>query len=238
MTSLPLAMVLFLAGGILYGLTFCNLTCGPLLAVRLGNRARGWKDGAILATIYSIPRIAVLMIFGAIVGGLSGVASYLFDRGIITSIQAMAYIAIGMIMVLNGIQHASDLGSCNGGGILNRTLKLVQPRVGREERLYMYLLGALFSLACLSEVWIILTASVIGTTIESDPLAGAGFGMLGMGLFGIGLSLPLIALSAIVSEAGKKYDLRNLMRSGGYVLVVLGALIVIYEIITVIRVVT
>jgi len=230
MTSLPLAMLLFLVGGILFGLTVCNLTCGPLLAVRLGNRARGWKDGAYLATIYSIPRIAMLIIFGAIVGGAGGFAADLLDRGIVTAVQAFAYLAIGALMMFTGFHHARGVASCEGNGLFDRLVRFIGPHRGRSERLHMTLLGALFSLACLGEAWFVLTASTFGSSLEGgSPLEGAIFGMAGMFSFSAGLSIPAIALSALSSEVGRRYDLRNLLRSGGYLLVGLGVLIILFE---------
>lgn len=239
MAALPLAMLLFLAGGILYGLTFCNFTCGPMLAVRLGNRARGWKDGAILATIYSTPRIAVLIIFGAIVGGAGGFAADLIERGIVTAIQAFTYLSIGILMILSGIRHARGPDSCKGNGLFDRMVRLIGPQEGRGERIYMTMLGTMFSFACLSEVWVVLTASTMGTTLDSgSPLSGALYGMAGMASFAIGLSIPAIALSAIASEAGKRYDMENLLRSGGYLLVGLGCLIILFEAIAIYRLIT
>jgi hypothetical protein len=51
--------------------------------------------------------------------------------------------------------------------------------------------------------------------------------------FAVGLSLPAVAISGIAAEAGRRYDLGDVLRSGGYVLVILGSLIVSYEIYTI-----
>lgn len=230
MASFPLALVLLLAGGILYGLTVCNLTCGPILATRLGSRARGWKDGAFLAIVYSIPRIAVMMIFGALVGGAGGLASDLMDRGIVTMVQAVSYLLIGILMVVSGIGHARGFRSCGRKGLLDRIVALAGPKGGRSERAYMTMLGLLFSLACFGEAWVVMTASTVGTSLGSGTaLGGALLGMAGMASFSIGLSIPAIALSAFASEAGRRYDLSTMLRSAGYVLVGLGALIILFE---------
>jgi cytochrome c biogenesis protein CcdA len=53
--------------------------------------------------------------------------------------------------------------------------------------------------------------------------------MGGMASFAFGLSIPAIALSAIASEAGKRYDLGGILRSGGYLLVGLGCIIILFE---------
>jgi len=235
MASIALTLALLFALGLVLGSTMCNLTCGPLVLVRIGSRGRGWKDGLILSSAYSLPRVLVLIAFGALVGGGGNLAKGILEEDAVITLQSAVYLLIGMMMVLNGVavlrrKGRGSAGTCRGSTLADRILERFGSRYGRSEKRYMFGLGMLFSIVCLGEAWGVLSMASVEAALEaSSPVQGAFLGAVGMFLFSIGLSAPPVIGSSIASEAASRYDLNGIVKAGGVVLIALGSFLVLFE---------
>ncbi len=230
--------ILFLTG-LLLGSTVCNLTCGPLILVRIGGHGKGWRNGLRLSLYFSLARMSVLVLLGLILGGVGYSTSRVLDVGSIIWFSPAVYMMIGIFSVINGLHFYGvlkkrDERSCSSSGAKNWTSRMILrmlPRGERSERATMIGIGLLMSVVCFGEGWLILlgAAPIVGTSATSW-LEGALFGGLAMFLFSAGLSLPLVIMSSLASEVGSRFDLENLLRAGGVILMLIGAFLIIFEI--------
>ncbi len=230
--------ILFLTG-LLLGSTVCNLTCGPLIIVRIGGHGKGWRNGLRLSLYFSLARMFVLVILGIILGGIGYSTSRVLDVGSIIWFSPAVYLVIGVFSVINGLHFygvlkKKDARSCSGSGVKNRVSRMIVrmlPSGERSERATMIGIGLLMSVVCFGEGWLILlgAAPIVGTSATSW-VEGALFGGLAMFSFSAGLSLPLVIMSTLASEAGNRLDLENLLRAGGVILVLIGTFLIVFEI--------
>ena len=229
--------------GLLLGSTVCNLTCGPLIVVRIGGHGKGWKNGLILSSYFAMARMFVLVILGLILGGAGYGASRFLDVGSIIWFSPAVYLVIGVFSVFNGLHFfgvlkKKDERSCSGLGAKNWVSRMIMrmlPGGERSERTTMIGIGLLMSVVCFGEGWVILLgAAPIAGTAGTTWLEGALFGGLAMFFFSAGLSLPLLIISTLASEAGKRFEMDNQLRAGGAILILIGCFLIIFEIYTLI----
>jgi len=238
MPSTALTLAIMFATGVAFGSTVCNLTCGPLILVRMGSRGRGWKDGTIMAFVYSLPRMAILTAFGSVVGAGGHVAAGSASDRAVVLIQVLVYLLIGTMMIMNGLRFVRGRIAC-GDRPTDRLIRRLAPVLPGSERAYMLSLGLLFSLVCMGEAWGLLglasvDAALSGSTVLISSILGGAY----MLAFSIGLSFPPIVMAAFISEAGRRYDVSGLVRAGGYVLMVIGVAIILFEVLALLTLLT
>jgi len=228
--------------GIFQGLTVCNLTCGPLLFLRLAGRGKGAREGLRISLLYGLPRIFILTALGALLGGLGYTLTTIGDLSEHQWFQAAVYIIIGLVMVITGLVFVGVMRKkeCTGKpGLKDRimiTMMKLGPRKGKGEGRTMFGIGILISLVCFVEASAaaLVVANLLG--IEADDI-GSGFlmGALSMLSYSIGLTLPLILLGTGASVIGKRLKSKDARAVGGVLLIIIGVLIILYEVISLIR---
>ncbi|MGA1819635.1 MAG: sulfite exporter TauE/SafE family protein [Thermoplasmatota archaeon] len=239
--SLAVLGVLLLLG-MFQGLTVCNLTCGPLLFLRLAGRGKGAKEGLRISLLYGLPRILILTLLGALLGGLGYTITTIGDFSRHPWFQVVVYIIIGLVMVATGLVFVGVLRrkDCTSKpGIKDRIMISIMklgPRKEKGEGRTMFGIGILVSLVCFVEASAaaLIVANLLG--IDADDI-GSGFllGALSMLSYSIGLTLPLLLLGTGASVIGKRLKNRDARAVGGVLLIVLGGLIILYEVIALIR---
>jgi cytochrome c biogenesis protein CcdA len=228
--------VLFLFG-LIQGFTVCNLTCGPLLFLRLAGRGKGAKEGLRISFLYSLPRIIILTALGAGLGALGYTLTSIGDLSHHASFQAGVYIIIGFVMLSTGLVFTGLISKkqCTGSPtlktrIITALLKL-GPRKGKGEGRTMFGIGILISLVCFIEASAasLFVASALG--LEADDIgAGFLFGALSMMVYSTGLTIPLMILGTGASTLGKRLQKGDARVVGGVLLMIMGGLLILYEI--------
>jgi len=230
------ALILIFIIGLLQGATLCNITCGPLILMRIGGTGGGWRRGLRLSLSFSAPRLVLLTLLGFLLGAVGYGASRTLDPEPFVWFSPAVYIVIGLITIANGVHflRGNDKGhrTCAGqrSAALKRLVTRLVPRKGGSESRALFAIGLLISVVCFGEAWLISVALSPGLgATSSSYLLGALYGGMAMLLFSIGISLPLILISTLASEFGKRYDISPLLKGGGLVLIVLGSFLVLFE---------
>jgi len=237
---LILGLLLF---GIIWGMTFCNLTCGPLLILRLGGEAKGAKEGFLLSILFSLPRIVLLTSLGVVVGALGYGSALITGIGSLPFFNIFIYTLISIIMIATGLRFlkGSERPSCQitrkrpVRDRLERLIISLGPRRGGRERISIFGIGMLVSVLCLAEGTTIslLVSTALG--IESSALeSGALLGGLGMLAFSTGLTIPLVILGTGASFIGNRMKKDDVRKVAGVLLVVFGCLLLFLEIVSLI----
>ncbi|MBN1539308.1 MAG: sulfite exporter TauE/SafE family protein, partial [Candidatus Thermoplasmatota archaeon] len=224
--------------GILQGLTVCNLTCGPLLFLRLAGRGKGARDGLRISFLFALPRILVLTIIGALLGGLGYTVTIMGNLSRHVWFQSAVYTIIGLIMIATGLIFTGILKrrETDGKPGLKERLMIwlmkLGPRKGKGEGRTMFGIGILVSLVCFVEASAVAMTVASLLSIEADSI-GNGFimGALSMLCYSIGLTLPLVLLGTGASAIGKSLKGGDARAVGGVLLIIIGALLILYEII-------
>ncbi|MBN1390597.1 MAG: sulfite exporter TauE/SafE family protein [Candidatus Thermoplasmatota archaeon] len=225
--------------GILQGLTVCNLTCGPLLFLRLAGRGNGAKEGLRISILYALPRVLVLTTLGALLGAVGYTVTTIGSFSQHAWFQAVIYMIIGLVMIATGLVFI---------GVLKRRghhakprprdrliiyLMKLGPRKGKGEGRTMFGIGILVSLVCFVEASAaaMTVAGLLGIDAES---IGSGFilGALSMLSYSIGLTVPLVLLGTGASAIGKRLRAGDARAVGGVLLIAIGAIIIIFEVIS------
>ncbi len=228
--------VLFLFG-LIQGFTICNLTCGPLLFLRLAGRGKGAKDGLRISFLYSLPRMVILTALGAGLGALGYTLTSIGNLSHHATFQAAVYIIIGLVMISTGLVFTGLISKnqCTGKPTLKTRIIMallkLGPRKERGEGRTMFGIGILISLVCFIEASAasLFVASALG--VEADDIgAGFLFGALSMLVYSIGLTVPLMVLGTGASALGKRLQKGDARAVGGFLLMIIGGLIILYEI--------
>jgi cytochrome c biogenesis protein CcdA len=231
--------ILFLFG-LIQGFTVCNLTCGPLLFLRLAGRGKGAKEGLRISFLYSLPRMIILTMLGAGLGALGYTLTSIGDLSHHVSFQAVVYMIIGLVMIATGLVFTGLISKkqCTGKpGFKDRiviALMKLGPRKDKGEGRTMFGIGILISLVCFIEASAasLFVASALG--VEADDIgAGFLFGALSMLFYSIGLTIPLMVLGTGASALGKRLQKGDARAVGGVLLMIIGGLLVLYEVFTI-----
>lgn len=238
--------ILFLAGIFLYGLfiggTFCNFTCGPLLVLRLAGQGRGAKDGLLLSLAFTLPRIIILTTMGVLIGTIGYGSAVLSGSGRLWFFTPILYLFVSLIMIFTGIRFLREKTekSCSYDKktLKTRLIELavkIGPRKGKSERLSLMGIGILISLLCFSQGAAASVAVSGAFGLGSGALTeGALWGGLGMLAFSIGMSTPLVILGTGASWIGGKLQNEDARKVGGFMLIGIGALILLLQLISII----
>lgn len=241
MESLIAILILMFLLGTVQGLTVCNLTCGPLLILRLAGQSRGAREGLGLSFLFSLPRIIILTILGALLGALGFSISSLAGLSSFPWFQAVVYIIIALIMIATGFRF---LGfpkkrnkDCHEHGLRNRLLMLIMklgPRKGEAEKRSMVGLGILVSLICFVEASGASLAVAQMLSLDTGEIgSGIMVGSLTMFFYSVGLAVPLLILGSGASELGKRLNRDDVRIVGGILLIGFGLLLLIFEFISI-----
>jgi cytochrome c biogenesis protein CcdA len=239
MESLIAILILMFLLGTVQGLTVCNLTCGPLLILRLAGQSRGAREGLGLSFLFSLPRIIILTILGAILGALGFSISSLAGLSSFPWFQALVYTIIAFIMIATGIRFLgypkNRTKEC--GGLRKRLLMLITkmgPRRGEAEKRSMVGLGILVSLICFVEASGASLAVAQMLSLDTEEIgSGMLIGSLTMFSYSIGLAVPLLILGSGASELGKRLNRDDVRIVGGILLIGFGTLLLLFEIISI-----
>ncbi len=240
--NILLFLMMFLLGTV-QGLTICNLTCGPLLILRLAGQSRGAREGLGLSMMFSLPRILILTLLGGLLGAFGYSISSLAGLSSFPWFQAFVYIIIAFIMIATGLRFMGiprrrSKDDCSGmaPGLKNRFLLLLTklgPRKGKGERSSMVGLGILVSLICFVEASgaSLAVANMLGLD-SSDIGTGVFMGAMTMFSYSLGLTVPLLVLGSGASELGRKLNRDDIRIVGGILLIGIGFLLLLFEIIS------
>jgi len=231
MDDLMVIGALFLVGAV-QGLTVCNLTCGPLLLLRLAGEGEGFKRGLRLSLMFSLPRMVLLTVLGAVLGAVGYSAAELSGVSGRPWFSSIVYLMISVVMIGTGLSFLG-LGRTKlfkgRFSVKRRIASIVSrlgPRRGPDEEKVLMGVGILVSMLCFVEASaaVLSVASLLG--IESDDVGqGIMFGAMAMLSYSIGLTLPLLALGSFASEIGKRLKRDDVRVVGGLMLVFLGGIL-------------
>lgn len=231
-----LLVLLFI--GIVQGFTFCNISCGPLLFLRLAGRGKGTKQDLRIALLFCLPRILVLTFMGGLLGALGFTLDSISNVSSFPWFRSFGYLLLSLIMISTGLVFIGALRSksCGTGkGMKNRILitlmKLGPRREGRDEGRFMLFTGLLISMICFIEV-AGLSAVVAGFMglDRVDLGGGITWGALSLLSYSIGLTLPIFLFALGASFIGRLMKRDDVRGAGGMVLLLLGVLILLFSI--------
>ncbi|MFW3145923.1 MAG: sulfite exporter TauE/SafE family protein [Thermoplasmatota archaeon] len=235
----PLGILgIMLLVGMLQGMTQCNLTCGPLLFLRLAGRGKGAKQGLVMSLLFALPRIVLLTLLGTVFGALGFTMGSLAGLSGYPWFQVVVYILIGLVMISTGLFFIGVLRKkeCTGKpGMKERVvmflIKMGPRKDDRSEGMVMFGIGILVSLVCFVEASAasVFFASMIGIDAE-DIGSGALWGALSMLSYSIGLAVPLLLFGMGASFIGKKLKREDVRAAGGMLLLLFGGILVLFSI--------
>lgn len=225
--------------GIVQGLTVCNLTCGPLLILRLAGQGRGANEGLKLSLMFSLPRIIILTLLGAGLGALGYTASSMAELSRFPLLRSIVYLVIAFIMIVSGLRFVGVIGKkdeniCSGGrpkikDRLVMNLMKFAPRKGKAEGRSLMGIGILVSLICFVEASVASAFVAASLNMDaSDIGTGVLFGTLTMLSYSVGLTIPLLLLGSGASEMGKRMNREDVRVVGGFLLILIGAALALF----------
>ncbi len=210
-----------LIAGLVRGSTVCSMICAPSIISYVASKKRNWKEGMRYGIIFSIPKILVLTVLGGIIGFLSFTTAGFFRR-ISADIGLFSYFLIGLMFFVLGINVFRKIDKkyrCE--------TKRVIPGTG-DTKLF-FVLGALGSLGCIAGAFEGIMLSSAFSTLGNNSIMACILGASAMFLFAFGLSLPIIAGSALTGKITEKIKhLREIRLVGATIMVVSGSLLMIF----------
>ncbi len=234
--------------GLSRGSLICATICAPTLVPYLSSKGLTTSEGLKKAILFNLPRVTILTIAGGIIGFLSfGVVNQTSFLSVLGGIRTAGYFIMGLLIFIFGAVLFLRSGQSEGAGkeacrhcIGCSALSHIQGQEsrannGKKENLFILSWGSLLGLVCLSEITL-LEGSVIasmGGILGNSALSSVFIGATAMFAFGLGASIPIIA----VSVAGVKYSerfsdpekLRELRKIGGVIMLMLGLTLMLRE---------
>ncbi len=206
MSELALVIAALFAYGVFRGTSTCATICTPALLPYVASSGMGPARALKMGIMFNLPRLVMLVIFGAIVGALS--SSVFSESGlklVLTVTHDMAYMAIGILLIFLGVHILRKGGSERTPGSRHRKRRgrpNLFPRWIRGERRFVTTWGSLLSVACLMEVGLLegLAMSTLLGASESNVVIAAMLGAGAMAAFGIGAAVPVITLVVLTSK--------------------------------------
>lgn len=215
----PLLSALLL--GIVYGATFCTLTCSPFIASYIIGSDRGTRRGVLLSIIFNGGRVLTYGVLGLVVGMAGGA---FLEEGLYAVWGAILFgVAVALIGVWIAVRRRPGPAcACSGGASwAQRLWHRIEPREGDGGELSAAGMGLLLGMVpCPPLLALLVFAAAVGS---------AGTGMALGVLFGLGTVIsPILIVSAaagwfsdrIAREAPAMRG--GVRRLAGLMLVVLG----------------
>ena len=203
MSELALVMAALFAYGVFRGASTCATICTPALLPYVASSGMKPAKALRIGILFNLPRLLMLVIFGAIVGALS--SAVFSDSGLLgflTVSHDIAYMAIGVLLIILGAHiFRADRKITTVRRKKARGPELF-PRWIRGERRFVMFWGSLLSVACLMEVGLIegLAMSTLVGASETNVALAAALGAGAMAAFAIGAAIPVIALVVLTSK--------------------------------------
>ncbi len=212
-----------LIAGLVRGCSVCSMICGPSIISYVASKKRKWKEGMCYGIVFSMPRIFVLTVLGGIIGFLSFTTARFF-RDISANLSLFSYFLIGLIFFVLGINVFRGIDKKH-----KCKTKRVIPGTG-DTKLF-FILGSVSSLGCIAGTFEGIMLSSASSTLGSNSIMACILGASAMFLFASGLSLPIIAGSALAGKITEKIrKLREIKIVGATIMVVSGLLLMIFTI--------
>ncbi|MDI6916964.1 MAG: hypothetical protein QMC80_04115 [Thermoplasmatales archaeon] len=209
-----------LIAGIVRGAGVCSMVCAPGILSYIASKKVNWKEGLRYGFIFSIPRIVVLTILGGVIGFLSfTVVSTEFFRNASASLNLVSYLFIGGIFFILGINVFRNIDKKCGC----ETKQHFQKTGAASQFL---ILGSVVSVGCVAGAFEGMVLSSAFSILGNNSIMASVLGAFAMFLFAFGLSIPIIAGSALagrISERVKSF--RELRIVGATIMVMSGLLL-------------
>lgn len=207
--------------GIVYGATFCTLTCSPFIASYIIGSDRGTRRGIWLSVIFNGGRVLTYGLLGLAVGMAGG--AFLVEGAYALWGAILFGVAVALIGTWIAVRRRSSPAcGCRGGASwAQRLWHRVEPREGDGGELSAAGMGLLIGLVpCPPLIALLVFAAAVGS-------AGTGL-VLGI-LFGVGTVIsPIVIVAAAAGWFSERIAREApMMRSGvrrlaGLMLVALG----------------
>jgi sulfite exporter TauE/SafE len=182
----PLAAALVL--GVVYGLTFCTLTCSPFIAAYVVGADRGTRRAVWLSVVFNAGRVGTYGALGLAVGVVG--AAFLEEA----AFARWGALAFGAVVVGIGgylaVRSRPRACACpREAGLVSRIAARLRPGEGASREGYAALMGLLIGL--------VPCPPLIALLLYSAAYGSAAMG-LGLGLaFGVGTMLsPMLVVAA------------------------------------------
>jgi MFS family permease len=213
--ALTFLVVFAFITGLIRGATVCTFLCGPAVLNYTLSEGRNWKMGMVYAIKFNIGRVALITAVGALIGYFAGIlVSGGFDMSL-TTMLIVGYFLIGVYSMVLGMvlyrrarkRQLDPNCECKSHFNSIEKLRVRFPRVFANETVSLIILGLFMGVACLLEITLF-DAVILGT---ASAVFGANFGIVTaltgaftMLIFGIGSSIPMIALNTSAGYATSK----------------------------------
>lgn len=214
-----------LIAGIVRGSSVCSLICAPGILSYIASKKVNWKEGMRYGIFFSIPRILVLTVLGGIIGFLSfTVVSTGFFRNLSAGLGLFSYFLIGIIFFILGIvvfKNIARKDKC----FSERVTNILTKHKMNNPALFL-ILGSIVSVGCIAGTFEGMMLSSAFSTLGNNSITACVFGASAMFLFAFGLSLPIIAGSALAGKLSEKIKhLREIRLVGATIMVISGLLL-------------
>jgi cytochrome c-type biogenesis protein len=176
--------------GIIYGATFCTLTCSPFIASYIIGSDRGTRRGVWLSVIFNGGRVITYGLLGLAVGMAGG--AFLVE-GVYALWGAILFgVAVALIGIWIAVRRRPGSAACGCAGETSWARRLwhrVEPREGDGGELSAAGMGLLIGL--------VPCPPLIALLVFSAAVGSAGTGLVLGVLFGIGTIIsPIIVIAA------------------------------------------
>jgi cytochrome c biogenesis protein CcdA len=201
--------------GIIRGAAVCTLVCGPALCSYVASEARTWKKGLIFAIKFNIPRIALITLFGAILGYFGGILSEQWLENTLMGTFTIGYIMIGIYTMIMGFvlyrrarkRQVNLEWECTSHFKIIEKLRKKYPKIFANETTTLLVFGLIMGIVCLLEITLL--DALILTTAATMFGASSGIstvftGALTMFMFGLGSAIPISGLATLAGFSSDK----------------------------------
>ena len=233
-----------IALGLIRGSGVCVSICAPGLVPYISDKKRNWRYGFKAGILFNIPRVLLLTIAGSVIGYLGfKVVEKDYFEDIAGILGGLGYFFVGIIFLVMGaymFAKAADERIDLKEGI-NKSCSLKKPKImckiekiSPKRRNIFLIWGSLMGIACIGEVTILeggLLSGLASSYADSSSNAIL-IGAFSMFLFGLGSSIPIIALttaSGKFSEGINTFEKLNKIKTIGSVIMIMVGLTLILK---------
>jgi len=222
-----LALILYaFFWGIRKGSVLCVVVCAPGLVPFVSETRCGWRRGAWMGIVFNIPRVILLTVIGMAVGVLFFTLGDVTGLGASTMrVGALGYVLVGCILAGYGLYNlakalderdrlaageavstpSAPLGEGLPHGRFSRWV--AEKTCGARRGAFLGVWGGTLGLGCVGETLVTVELILIGGWVgifATSTLQAAALGGAVMFFFSIGLSVPLVLLTAGSGALGEK----------------------------------
>ena len=234
MGSVALFFLSLFVLGLSRGAVICTTVCGPGLISYLVLNRKSPRQSLKLTFFFCIPRILLLTILGGVVGYLTyEISSITGLTELSTNLHSAVYLIFGVVLIILGfyllaksIDERSDFNegvlnpakkrpkpckrypNIKGKNILSRMLDGKYITSPWRENGAMMILGFTLGIGCLGEITLVEgTLLTTGAVFMGSTLIGTILnGSLGMFIFSLGLTVPLVVVAMGAGYLSSRID--------------------------------